>query len=123
MCIRDSLEAETQNAELLQSLAVLVSPVAPHLAEELWQLSGGADSVLDQAWPTAEERWLTADEVTYPVSFNGKVRFQLTVPADLDTKSVESQALAHEKAQTHLDGKTVRKVIVVPGRIVNIVVG
>ena len=121
--VNELLEAKAQNAALLQPLAVLASPVAPHLAEELWQLSGGADSVLDQAWPTAEECWLTADEVTYPVSFNGKVRFQLTVPADLDAKSVESQALAHEKAQAHLDGKTVRKVIVVPGRIVNIVVG
>ena len=121
--VNELLEAKAQNAALLQPLAVLASPVAPHLAEELWQLSGGADSVLDQVWPTAEERWLTADEVTYPVSFNGKVRFQLTVPADLDAKSVESQALAHEKAQAHLDGKTVRKVIVVPGRIVNIVVG
>ena len=121
--VNELLEAKAQNAALLQPLAVLASPVAPHLAEELWQLSGGADSVLDQVWPTAEERWLTADEVTYPVSFNGKVRFQLTVPADLDAQSVESQVLVHEKAQAHLDGKTVRKVIVVPGRIVNIVVG
>ena len=79
--------------------------------------------MLDQAWPTADERWLTADEVPYPVSFNGKVRFQLTVPADLDAQSVESQVRVHELAQAHLDGKTVRKVIVVPGRIVNIVVG
>ena len=66
---------------------------------------------------------MVAEEVTYPVSFNGKVRFQLTVPAGMDAKTVESQALAHEKAQAHLDGKTVRKVIVVPGRIINIVVG
>ena len=121
--VNELLEAKAQNAELLQPLAVLASPVAPHLAEELWQLSGGTGSVLDQAWPTAEERWLVADEVTYPVSFNGKVRFQLTVPAGMDAKTVESQALAHEKAQAHLDGKTVRKVIVVPGRIINIVVG
>ena len=121
--VNELLEAKTQNAELLRPLAILASPVAPHLAEELWQLSGGVNSVLDQAWPVAEEHWLTADEVTYPVSFNGKVRFQLTVPADLDAKSVENQALAHEKAQDYLAGKTVRKVIVVPGRIVNIVVG
>ena len=121
--VNELLEAKAQNAELLQPLAVLASPVAPHLAEELWQLSGGTGSVLDQAWPTAEKRWLTADEVTYPVSFNGKVRFQLTVPANTDAKTVESQALAHEKAQDHIADKTVRKVIVVPGRIVNIVVG
>ena len=119
--VNELLDAEAQSAEFLQPLAILVSPVAPHLAEELWQLSGGANNVLDQAWPAAEERWLTSDEVTYPVSFNGKVRFKLTVPADLDAKSVESQVLTHEKAQDYITDKTVRKVIVVPGRIVNIV--
>jgi leucyl-tRNA synthetase len=121
--VNELLESKAQNATFLQPLAILASPVAPHLAEELWQLSGGANSVLDQVWPAAEERWLTADEVTYPVSFNGKVRFQLTVPADMDAKSVEAQALANEKAKVYITDKTVRKVIVVPGRIVNIVVG
>jgi leucyl-tRNA synthetase len=101
----------------------LASPVAPHLAEELWSLSGANGSVLDQPWPAHEEKWLVSDEITYPVSFNGKVRFQLPVAADLDAKAVESLALQHEKAQQHLEGRTVRKVIVVPGRIVNIVVG
>ena len=75
--VNELLETKAQNASLLQPLAILASPVAPHLAEELWQLSGGADSVLDQAWPTAEERWLIADELTYPVSLNGKVRLSL----------------------------------------------
>ena len=87
--VNELLEAKAQNAELLQPLAVLASPVAPHLSEELWQLSGGTGSVLDQGWPTAEERWLVADEVTYPVSFNGKVQFQLTVPANT-TKTVKA---------------------------------
>ena len=121
--VNELLEAKAQAPDLLKPLAILSSPVAPHLAEELWSLSGGEGSVLDQPWPQSEERWLVADEVTYPVSFNGKVRFQLVVDANLDKAEVEKLALAHEKAQAHLEGKTVRKVIVVPGRIVNIVVG
>lgn len=121
--VNELLDAKAQNAAAIRPLAVLASPVAPHLAEELWSLSGANGSVLDQPWPAHEEKWLVSDEITYPVSFNGKVRFQLPVAADLDAKAVESLALQHEKAQQHLEGKTVRKVIVVPGRIVNIVVG
>lgn len=121
--VNELLDAKAQNAAAIRPLAVLASPVAPHLAEELWSLSGADGSVLDQPWPAHEEKWLVSDEITYPVSFNGKVRFQLPVAADLDAKAVESLALQHEKAQQHLEGKTVRKVIVVPGRIVNIVVG
>jgi leucyl-tRNA synthetase len=104
-------------------LAILVSPVAPHLAEELWQLAGGADSVLDQPWPEADDKWLTSDEVTYPISFNGKVRFQLSVDASMAPKDLEALVLAHEKTQAQLGEKSIRKVIVVPGRIVNIVMG
>lgn len=121
--VNELLDAKAQAPDLLQPLAILTSPVAPHLAEELWNLSGGEGSVLDQSWPQSEQRWLVADEVTYPVSFNGKVRFQLVVDANLDKADVEKLALAHEKARAHLEGKAVRKVIVVPGRIVNIVVG
>ena len=120
--VNELLEIKAQNPELLRPLAILVSPVAPHLAEELWLLCGGTNSVLDQAWPSAEERWLTEDEVTYPVSFNGKVRFQLRVPADMNPKSVEREVLTHKKTNDYIGDKTVRKVIVVPGRIVNIVV-
>jgi leucyl-tRNA synthetase len=120
--VNELLDANAQAPELLQPLAILASPVAPHLAEELWSLTGGEGSVLDQPWPQSEERWLVADEVTYPVSFNGKVRFQLVVDANLDKAEVEKLALAHDKAKANLEGKTVRKVIVVPGRIVNIVV-
>jgi leucyl-tRNA synthetase len=121
--VNELLDSKGHQKGLLQPLATLLSPVAPHLAEELWQISDGAGSVMDAAWPESEEKWLTADRVTYPVSFNGKVRFQLELDAGMNAKEVETAALGHEKTAAQIEGKTIRKVIVVPGRIINIVVG
>jgi leucyl-tRNA synthetase len=121
--VNELLDSKGHQRKLLQPLAILLSPIAPHLAEELWSLSGGAESVLDAEWPESEDKWLTSDRITYPVSFNGKVRFQLDVEATLDAKEVEAAALAHEKTAGQIEGKTIRKVIVVPGRIINIVIG
>ena len=119
--VNELLDSKGNQNELLQPLAILLSPVAPHLAEELWDKTGGRGSVMDAAWPASEERWLTADRITYPVSFNGKVRFQLELDAAMDPKEVEDAALNHEKTIAQIEGKTIRKVIVVPGRIINIV--
>ena len=119
--VNELLDSKGNQNELLQPLAILLSPVAPHLAEELWDKSGGHGSVMDASWPASEERWLTADRITYPVSFNGKVRFQLELDAAMDPKEVEDAALNHEKTIAQIEGKTIRKVIVVPGRIINIV--
>lgn len=120
--VNELLDSEGHQRKLLQPLAILLSPIAPHLAEELWSLSGGAESILDAEWPESEDKWLTSDRITYPVSFNGKVRFQLEVESTLDAKEVEAAALAHEKTAAQIEGKTIRKVIVVPGRIINIVI-
>jgi leucyl-tRNA synthetase len=119
--VNELLDSKGNQNELLQPLAILLSPVAPHLAEELWDKSGGHGSVMDASWPASAERWLTADRITYPVSFNGKVRFQLELDAAMDPKEVEDAALNHEKTIAQIEGKTIRKVIVVPGRIINIV--
>ncbi len=108
-----------QNA--LQPLAVLLSPYAPHLAEELWASAGGAGSVLDAAWPVADNAFLVEDSVTYPVSFNGKVRFKVELAASLPPPDVEAFIRAHDKTLEQLGDKSIRKVIVVPGRIVNVV--
>ena len=108
-----------QNA--LQPLAVLLSPYAPHLAEELWASAGGSGSVLDAAWPAADSAFLVEDSVTYPVSFNGKVRFKVELAASMPPPDVEAFIRAHEKTLEQLGDKAIRKVIVVPGRIVNVV--
>ena len=121
--VNELLDSKGHQRNIMQPLAILLSPVAPHLAEELWKMSKGEGSVMDASWPESDEKWLTADRITYPVSFNGKVRFQLELDATMDAKEVESAALQHEKTTAQIGGKSIRKVIVVPGRIINIVVG
>jgi leucyl-tRNA synthetase len=108
-----------QNA--LQPLAILLSPYAPHLAEELWVSAGGNGSVLDAEWPVADRAFLVEDSVTYPVSFNGKVRFKVELAASMPPPEVEVFIRTHEKTLEQLGDKAIRKVIVVPGRIVNVV--
>ncbi|MGB1055430.1 MAG: leucine--tRNA ligase [Flavobacteriales bacterium] len=108
-----------QNA--LQPLAILLSPYAPHLAEELWASAGGAGSVLDATWPVANSAYLVEDSVMYPVSFNGKVRFKIELAASMPPPEVEAFVRAHDKTLEQLGDKAIRKVIVVPGRIVNVV--
>jgi leucyl-tRNA synthetase len=111
----------TKSYSALKPLITLLSPFAPHLAEELWKFVGGEGLVVEAVWPKAEKTYLVEDEVTYPMSFNGKVRFKLTLPASTDKVEVEAIARADERTIKQLDGKEIRKVIVVPGRIVNIV--
>ena len=95
--------------------------LAPHLAEEVWSYAGGIGSVVDAAWPKWDPEKLVESEVRYPVQFNGKVRFQLEVPAELGPKEVEAVVLADPRTSKQLDGREPRKIIVVPGRIINIV--
>jgi len=106
---------------ILEPLVVMLAPYAPHLSEELWELLGHTGSVTQAPWPVAEAQYLEDDEFEYPVSFNGKTRFFLPLPATMDAKSVEAQVLAHESTAKYLEGKTPKKIIVVPKRIVNIV--
>jgi leucyl-tRNA synthetase len=103
-------------------LVILLSPYAPHLAEEMWEMLGKSGSVTDAQWPKHEEKHLVEDEIQYPVQFNGKVRYQITVAADAGKDEVEKAALTHENAEKYLEGKDPKKVIVVPKRIVNVVV-
>ncbi len=107
---------------VLEPMVVLIAPFAPHIAEELWHLLGHSNSVHHQPWPVLEEKWLVEDSFTYPVAFNGKTRFTMDLSADLDQKAVEEAALAHPQTQNYLEGKSIRKVIVVPKRMVNIVI-
>ena len=107
---------------VLESLAVLLSPFAPFFAEELWHKLGHEGTVCDAEWPAFDEAYLKEDSVTLSVSFNGKTRFTLDFPADASKEQIEKETLASEAAAKYLDGKQIVKVIVVPGRIVNIVV-
>ena len=107
---------------VLETLVILLAPFAPHIAEELWQQLGHTTSVCDARWPEFDEQHLKEDNVTMSVSFNGKTRFTLDFPADAGKDAVEQAVMASEQTKKYLEGMQVVKVIVVPGKIVNIVV-
>ena len=105
-----------------EPLVLMLAPLCPHLAEELWHRLGHDTSLAYGPFPVADERHLAADSVEYPIQVNGKVRGRITVPADADEDAVREAALSDEKITTALAGRPPRKVIVVPGRLVNVVV-
>ena len=107
---------------VLEQVAVLLAPYAPHIAEEMWHQCGHTDFVIDAAWPVCDESYLVEDTQKYPVQFNGKVRFTFECPKNTPKDEVEKMVLAHEETAKYLAGSTVKKIIVVPGRIVNIVI-
>lgn len=124
ICVNELSQQKCTSRAVLEQLVVVLAPFAPHIAEELWHTALGHDSsIVDAAWPEVNEEYLRESSVNYAVSFNGKARFNIQMPVDADADTVQAAALAHESAARWLDGKTVRKVIVVPGKIVNIVVG
>lgn len=118
----NELTAEDCHArEVLAPLAVLISPYAPHIAEELWSQLGNKGSVAKVPYPVFEEKYLVENEKEYPISFNGKMRFTLNLPLDLAREEIEKAVLEDTRTQKQLEGRTPKKVIVVPGKIVNIV--
>jgi len=121
ICVNELTSLATSKREILKPLLILLSPYAPHIAEELWHAIGEEGSVVTAEWPELNEAYLVEDNFTYPVSFNGKTRFMLSLPATLTPQEVEAAVLSAPEAEKWLEGKTPRKVIVVPKRIVNIV--
>ncbi|WP_028891776.1 leucine--tRNA ligase [Tenacibaculum sp. 47A_GOM-205m] len=106
---------------ILEPLLVLISPYAPHIAEELWSQLGHNESIATVAFPKFEEKHLVESSKNYPVSFNGKMRFTLELPLDLSKEEIEKVVMEHEKTQQQLQGREPKKVIIVPGKIINIV--
>ena len=108
---------------ILEQFAVLMAPYAPHIAEEMWHRCGNESFVVNAEWPVCDESYLVEDTQKYPVQFNGKVRFTFECPKDTPKEEVEKLVLAHEDTAKYLNGAQIKKIIVVPGRIVNIVMG
>jgi leucyl-tRNA synthetase len=107
--------------DYIKGFVQLLAPIAPHLAEELWERLGEKESISYVAWPTYDETALVENEIEVVFQINGKVRSKLIVPADLSREELEKTALENKDVQRHLDGKQVRKVIAVPNKLVNIV--
>ncbi len=123
VCVNELTQLKSHNSVVLSDLVVVLAPFAPHVAEELWHALGNDTTVCDAAWPCWNEDYLKESTLTMAVSFNGKARYNIQIPAGMSNEDVQQVALSHELAAKWMDGKTIRKVIVVPGKIVNIVVG
>lgn len=122
IAVNDFSKIKTSSKEILSDLVVCLSPFAPHLAEELWEKLGNTSSVTLANWPTFNEKYLVESNFAYPISVNGKKKMNLDMPLDLNKNEIEKTVLENSDVQKYLDGKPVKKLIVVPGKIVNIVV-
>ena len=121
ICVNELSGLKCNKRAVLTDLAKVIAPFAPHTAEELWQALGNQTTVCDAAWPKFNEDYLKEDSITYSISFNGRTRFTMDFPADATQQQIQDAVLANEKAQGYINGQTIRKVIVVPRKIVNIV--
>lgn len=121
ICVNELYSLKCSKKEILEPLVVILAPFAPHIAEELYQVCGNTCTVCDAVYPTHNENYLIESTINYPVSFNGKVRFTLTLPAGLSKEELEKTALEDENTVRQLNGASIKKVIVVPGKIINIV--
>ncbi|RMA66337.1 leucine--tRNA ligase [Ulvibacter antarcticus] len=121
IAVNELSSQKCNSKEVLEPLLVLISPYAPHIAEELWSKMGHEKSISAVAFPKFDASHLVESSKEYPISFNGKMRFTLELALDLSKDDIEAAVMAHEKTQQYLEGRTPKKVIVVPGKIVNIV--
>jgi len=122
ICVNDLTDLKCHSRSILEPLIILISPYAPHLAEELWEQAGHLGSVSNAEFPEWKEEYLTEDNFTYPVSFNGKMRFKLTLPVSMGIPEAEAAVLAAPESEKWLQGKAPKKIIVVPQKIINIVI-
>ncbi|MBU8884113.1 leucine--tRNA ligase [Kaistella sp. DKR-2] len=122
IAVNEFQKLKTNKRKILESLAIVVSPYAPHLSEELWEKLGHHTSVEFEKFPAFEEKYLVEDEIEYPVSFNGKMRFKMALPADLTAQQIEETAMKDVRVLQQLAGNNPKKVIIVPKKIINIVV-
>ncbi|QSW87252.1 leucine--tRNA ligase [Flavobacterium endoglycinae] len=121
ICVNELSSQNCHSRAILEPLAILVSPYAPHIAEELWSQLGHTTSISEVAFPVFEEKHLVETNKEYPVSFNGKMRFTIELPLDLTAAQIEEIVMKDERTQRQLDGRTPNKVIIVPGKIINLV--
>ena len=121
ICVNELATLKCHHRKILEPLTILISPYAPHIAEELWSQLGHKGSISSVAFPIYEEKYLVESEKEYPVSFNGKMRFTIKLPLDLTVPQIQEIVLADERTIKQLDGRTPNKIIIVPGKVINLV--
>ena len=122
ICINELSSMNCNNRLILKDLLILISPFAPHFAEELWNQIGNSKSIVEEKYPKYEEKYLVESEKVYPVSFNGKTKFTLNLSLDLNHQEIEKAVLSNEKTKSILNNNNPKKIIIVPGKIINIVI-
>ena len=122
ICVNELTSLKCNKREILEPLNILLSPFAPHITEEIWEKLGHTDFVYNAEFPTYNEKYLVEESFEYPVSFNGKLRFKITLPLNLSDEEIEKKVMSHSKAKKWLAGKLPKKVIIVRKKIINIVV-
>jgi len=122
ICVNELSEQKCNKRSILEPLVILISPYAPHIAEELWEKLGHTTGIATAPFPICNETYLVEDNFTYPISFNGKMRLNIELPTTLTVAEIEKEVLSREEVQKHLNGATPKKIIIVPKKIVNIVV-
>ncbi len=121
ICVNELAGLKCKKRSILETLLVVLAPFAPHITEELWNDLDNTGSICDATWPLFDEKYLTESTVNYAISFNGKTRFSMELPADMPREEIEKNVLAHENTIKWMDGNTLKKIIVVPKKIVNVV--
>ncbi|HKR03822.1 MAG TPA: class I tRNA ligase family protein [Bacteroidia bacterium] len=122
ICVNELTDLKCYKREILEPLAILISPYAPHIAEELWEKLGHQESITFAQFPVFKEEYLVEDSFDYPVSINGKTRFKIPLSLQLTKEQIEKEVLSADELKKYLDGNAPKKIIVVPGRIVNVVI-
>jgi len=122
ICVNELSSMNCNNRLILKDLLILISPFAPHFAEELWSQIGNSKSIVEEKYPKYEEKYLVESEKVYPVSFNGKTKFTLNLSLDLNHQEIEKAVLSNEKTKSLLNNNNPKKIIIVPGKIINIVI-
>ena len=122
ICVNELVSQQCNNKYIIKEFTILLSIYAPHISEEIWQKMGNTTSITSAVFPNYDETYLVEDKVDYPVSFNGKKRFVITLPAEMNKEDVELEVMKYEKTNHYLQGNSPKKIIVVPKRIINIVI-
>jgi len=122
ICVNELTALKCNKRAILEPLLIILAPYAPHIAEELWAKLGNTTSITYAVFPKHNDAYLVESNHKYPVSFNGKMRFMLELPADMSKEAIEKEVLANEQSQKYLEGKIPKKVIVIPQKIVNVVI-
>ena len=121
ICVNELTDLKCNKKEIIQNLVILLSPYAPYISEEIWELLGNISSIHNATWPLLNEDYLKEDNFNYPVSFNGKMRFTIETPKNLTKEQIEKVIISHPKTNTYLSNKPIKRLIIVPDKIINIV--